>query len=90
MCWAQRQAENAEWEEKQTEAALGAYANLQEHIFTLYTRLFPTYEWVDPTAAVAVMHGEIERLREDAGMRKVAEDLLTAWKSEFKALEAKR
>ena len=63
MCWAQRQAEEAEWEEKQTEAALGAYANLQEHIFTLYTRLFPHYAWVDPTSAVAVMHREIERLR---------------------------
>ena len=44
--------------------ALGEYAKLREHIFALYQRLFPTYQWVDPTAAGCVMHGEIELLRE--------------------------
>lgn len=45
--------------------SLARYAKLQEHIFVLYTRLFPTYEYVDATSAVCVMHGEIERLREE-------------------------
>lgn len=54
-----------EEEYQSMDKALGAYAKLQEHIFVLYTRLFPTYEWVDATSAVCVMHGEIERLREE-------------------------
>ena len=45
--------------------SLGRCTKLQQHIFVLYTRLFPTYEWVDATSAVCVMHGEIERLREE-------------------------
>lgn len=52
-----------DWEAQKTQEALVRYCKLQDHILTLYTKLFPHYEWVDPTAAVAVMHGEIERLR---------------------------
>lgn len=63
MSWAQRDAEEAEFTAREIERELENFMKLEQHIRTLYTRLFPTYEWVDPTAAVAVMHGEIERLR---------------------------
>jgi len=46
-------------------ASLTRYTKLEQHIFVLYTRLFPNYEWVDATSAVCVMHSEIERLREE-------------------------